>query len=299
MSDPLAGGLVGFQTSEKGIDFGWARGQDQEQFYERLTRNLRQIDAGLKQQWGWNPRLSLDLNYAFFGGIVDDGVEWLQIPAGSVTLTNNTTNFVERNEATGVVRVNLVEFTYPTQIPMAEIIARNGKISEYTDRRPQLGGALGGAGGCTDFPCLMGEILDNQVPLSAVLQYLTRDNLPSEIAYEDEGNVFTERQELRGLGGTGPAGVAPTLSFVETDVVDNNLDMIVNDSRLEFWRVNDDRNIFSLMGFFDITTFSFTIFGDVTVGLTLFTDNIKEESAGAGVVIDGLNLEDFAVFVSR
>ncbi|MDH3291562.1 MAG: hypothetical protein OEO20_11525 [Gemmatimonadota bacterium] len=170
MTDPLGSGIVGLSRSAKELDFGWARaGEDQEQFYQRLTRNLRQIDAQLQNQFAPNPARFLGLKFAYFGGVLDTG-DWTVIPDGDLVLPNNATSYVERSDS-GTVRAVAVGFTYPDWIPMAQVRTRAGEISDVLDRRPELGGAPSGSAGLVTFSQILGTILNVQVPLSAVSQW--------------------------------------------------------------------------------------------------------------------------------
>jgi hypothetical protein len=171
MSDPLGSGIVGFATSEKGVESGWSRGQADEQFFQRLARNLVQIDRQLHNQWAANERRHLGLKFAYFGGVIDTGVDWTVVAASEITLTDDAVNYIERSDA-GVVTANTLGFTYPDWIPMAEVTTRGGEIIEVIDRRPEIGGApTGGGGGTITFPMIVGVILDSQVPLTAVQQW--------------------------------------------------------------------------------------------------------------------------------
>ncbi len=208
MTDPLGAGLVGFAKSNKSIEFGWSRDEG-EQFFERLTQNLRQIDEAVHHQWANNPRQNFELKYAFFGGVIDAGASWVIIDDGDITLPNGATSFVERGTG-GTVSSNTTAFSHPDAIPMAEVRTRDGEIIDVFDCRPELGAPSGSVGTTITFPEIVGVILDGQVPLSAVKQWeallaidftqltgvATRAQLPSEIAYEDEANTFSEVQTI-------------------------------------------------------------------------------------------------------
>lgn len=123
--------------------------------------------------FSWDRFGSLNLKYAFHGGYIDTGSEWLLIADGFVPLVDGATNFIERTDAGNVV-VNQSAFTYDLHIPMAIIDARNGAFlaSSYIDSRPEIGGApAGGGGGQITFAQIIGVILNSQVPLSAVAQH--------------------------------------------------------------------------------------------------------------------------------
>jgi len=165
-------GPVGFSTSQKKLEFGWSRGGDQDQFLERLRRNIAQLEGEVHHQFAWDPDGSFGLSFAYFGGVVDTTAAWLVVPAGSIVLPDNSSPiYVERALVSGVVTANLVGWTYPTAAPIAEVTTKAGNITEVIDRRPHDVAGTGGGGGCTTFMCLLGQILDSQVPLSAVKQH--------------------------------------------------------------------------------------------------------------------------------
>ena len=170
----------GQEVSEKGFPRGWdADAEDQAS--QRQFRIAQLLEAMVFRPFSWDrfsrpdPDLkgSLNLRYAFHGGYIDNGVTWLLIPDGFVTLQDNATNFIERTD-TGNVIVNQAGFTYANHIPMARIDARDGAFvaTSYLDSRPEIGGApQGGGGGAITFPEIAGLILNSQVPFDAVAQY--------------------------------------------------------------------------------------------------------------------------------
>ncbi len=201
----------GSEISEKGFPRGWdADAEDQAS--QRQFRIAQLLEAMVFRPVSWDRFNSINLKYAFHGGFIDSGANWVLIADGSVTLVDGATNFIERTDAGNVV-VNQSGFTYINHIPMAEIAARNGAfvVTTYIDRRPEIGGAPVAPGpGVIAFFQILGLILDSQVPPSAVIQHqallsiaftqltgvATRVQLPPEIAYEDEINVFTARNTI-------------------------------------------------------------------------------------------------------
>lgn len=202
------------EVSEKGFPGGWDPDAE-DQASQRVIRVTQLLEAMVFRPFSWDRFNSLNLKYAYHGGYIDTGAEWLRILDSSVTLVDGATNFIERTDVGNVV-VNQTGFTYDNHIPMAQIDARNGACVQatYIDSRPEIGGApsTGGAGQIT-FSQIIGQILDSQVPLSAVAQWqfdliiqftqilgtATRAQLPALVAYEDEANVFTVLQHF-GLG---------------------------------------------------------------------------------------------------
>ncbi len=178
----------GSEVSEKGFPRGWdADAEDQAS--QRQFRIAQLLEAMVFRPFSWDRFKSLNLKYAFHGGLIDAGDEWLLIDDGFVTLVEGSApNFIERSDA-GVVTVNQLGFTYLESIPMAQINARNGSFvaSSYIDRRPEIGGAPTSEGGAITFAQIIGFILDSQVPLSAVAQHqfdlsFTFDQLLDQIA---------------------------------------------------------------------------------------------------------------------
>jgi len=161
----------GSEVSEKGFPSGW-EAPAEDLASQRVFRITRLLEAMVFRPFSWNRFASLNLKYAFHGGYIDAGDRWLLIPNGSVTLVEGGTNFIERSDA-GQVTVNQTGFTYLESIPMAQIAARNGSFvaNSYIDRRPEIGGAPTAGGGAISFNQIVGQILDSQVPLSAVQPY--------------------------------------------------------------------------------------------------------------------------------
>ncbi len=164
-------GFSGTEVSEKGFPKGWNPDAD-DLASQRVFRVTQLLEAMVFRPWSWDIFNSLNLKYAFHGGLIDTGANWLLIPDGTVTLVDDATNFVERSDG-GVVAVNQAGFTYVGFIPMAQIEAANGGLvpTSYIDRRPDIGGAPSGGGSSTSFAQLTGQIFDAQVPLSAVKQW--------------------------------------------------------------------------------------------------------------------------------
>lgn len=162
----------GAETTEKGFAKGWdPDAQDQEQ--QRLFRLTQILEAALFRPFAWKPHSSMGLRYAYYGGWVEAGGGWAFAPDGTVTLGDSVLNFVERSAA-GVVTVNPTGFSAGA-IPMAQIRCANGAAlpRTYIDCRPFLGASDGGGGGggSITFMQIVGQILNAQVPSSAVTQH--------------------------------------------------------------------------------------------------------------------------------
>ncbi len=184
----------GAEVSEKGFPSGW-EAPAEDTTSQRVFRITKLLEAMVFRPFSWDRFNSLNLKYAFHGGYIDAGDKWLLIPNGFVTLVEGSEiNYIERSDA-GQVSVNQAGFTYLESIPMAQINARNGSFvaTTYIDRRPEIGGApTAGGGGAISFPQIIGNILDSQVPLSAVQQYqFALCNFAGNILPGTFGNIGT------------------------------------------------------------------------------------------------------------
>lgn len=161
----------GSEVTEKGFAKGWdPDAQDQEQ--QRLFRMTQILEAALFRPFAWKPHASMRLRYAYYGGWVEAGGGWAFAPDGTITLTDNVLNFIERSAA-GVVAVVPGSFSAGS-IPMAQIQCSGGAIlpRTYVDCRPFAAAAGGGGGGGSiTFNQIVGQILNAQVPASAVVQH--------------------------------------------------------------------------------------------------------------------------------
>ncbi len=169
----------GQEVSEKGFPRGWdADAEDQAS--QRQFRIAQLLEAMTFRPFAWDRFNSLNLKYAYHGGYIDAGSEWVLIPdsvdtanGGTfIALQDGATNFIERTDA-GVVVVNQSGFTYLDHIPMAQIDARNGSFvgTTYIDRRPEIGGAPSSISDTISFDQIIGQILAGQVPLEVVKQW--------------------------------------------------------------------------------------------------------------------------------
>lgn len=160
----------GSEVTEKGFAKGWdPDAQDQEQ--QRLFRLTQILEAAIFRPFAWKPHESIGLRYAHYGGWVEVDGGWAFAPDGTVTLTDNATNYIERSAA-GVVSQNTSGFSAGS-IPMATIRATGGELLErtYVDSRPFAAEAAGGGGTPVSFNDIVGVILASQVPLTVVQQH--------------------------------------------------------------------------------------------------------------------------------
>lgn len=96
--------------------------------------------------WGVDTRTTGGLVYGHVGGVIIDDTNTPQrIAASTVALTDNATNYIER-DAFGVVTANTIGWTEGSD-PMAVLVTVNGIIDGYEDWRmhsPARGGPLVG-----------------------------------------------------------------------------------------------------------------------------------------------------------
>lgn len=85
---------------------------------------------------GQNTATTTGLTYGYLGGNVRVATTVATVAAGTVSLTNNTSNYVECDGA-GAVSANTTGFTAGS-FPMAQIVTSGGAISSVTDKRAWL-----------------------------------------------------------------------------------------------------------------------------------------------------------------
>lgn len=133
-------------TTLKGIEYGFSRGAD---WLTPGNDNLYRSALLANEQWGPRAAAFSGLTYAYFGGAAWSGSAWTEVADGTIALTDNATNYVERTEG-GTVSKNTTSFT-ASKIPMAKITTVSGAITAIAERRreqvPTAGGSSGGISG--------------------------------------------------------------------------------------------------------------------------------------------------------
>src|SRR6185312_6988183 len=89
--------------------------------------------GGSSGPWAQNTATTTGLTYGYFGGEIVVSGALTRIANGTVTLTDNTTNYVQRSIA-GVASVNTTGFTLGS-IPMAKVVTASGAITSVEDDR--------------------------------------------------------------------------------------------------------------------------------------------------------------------
>ena len=95
-------GPIGFSSSSKGLELGWALDGDQEQLHERLRRNIQQLDGEVHHQFGYDAFASFGLNYHYYGGVIDDTSAWITIPDNSIVLPDSAKEKPKEGEIVAV-----------------------------------------------------------------------------------------------------------------------------------------------------------------------------------------------------
>jgi hypothetical protein len=159
-------------TTLKGVQYDMARGSD---WLTIDVANHDQFVRMINEQWGPNYGSFSGLDYAYFGGAGWSGSAWTEVAAGTITLTDNTTNYVERTLA-GVVSTNTTGFT-ATKLPMAKVVTASGAITTVSERRMDTVPSNVPASGYTDEQAqdAVGNILTD----TATIDFTYDDATPS------------------------------------------------------------------------------------------------------------------------
>lgn len=120
--------------------------------FQSLAERLEEIEARLVEMgayYQYDEATTSGLDFGYRAGQVrNDNVVW-STSAGTVTLADNATNYVEVNPADGAVSANSSGFTAGC-IPLYEVVTAAGAITSALDRRTwALAGGGGGGGGHT------------------------------------------------------------------------------------------------------------------------------------------------------
>lgn len=123
---PSATAKIGFSYNYGLGENGWKPGYDE---------NWVRADSLIISTYGYNRATTVGLTYGYLGGYNygSDRVLGLVVP-GTILLTDNTTNYVERHPTTNVVSKNVIGFT-AGYMGMAKVITLGGTITSVTDAR--------------------------------------------------------------------------------------------------------------------------------------------------------------------
>jgi hypothetical protein len=116
--------------------------------------------SGELQQWGTRNTAS-GLSYGYFGGTAIDAStgKLSHTSDASITLANNTVNYVERASTTATTAVTNTTAFSAGGVPMAKVTTSGGAITTVEDWRPQIPLLLypGSDGGAVDFRYPLGD----------------------------------------------------------------------------------------------------------------------------------------------
>jgi hypothetical protein len=142
------------------------------------------------------------LDFSYGAGLVRDDNIISTTNAGTVTLTDDSTNYIEVDPSSGVVSANTTGFT-ERKIPLYEAVTVSGEITVITDRRAYLG-----AGGASELPEHMEwvntetaeglAVYDDPPTNSSMVALIGRKGTLTEVYKEDEQADF-EKGELDGV----------------------------------------------------------------------------------------------------
>lgn len=110
-----------------------------------VSESVARLDDFALDQWAYDRVASSGLTYGFRGGVIVSGGAYALIAAGTVALTDNTVNYVQRDSA-GAVTVSAAGFD-AAKTPMAKVTTQGGAITNLADWRPVFPAAGGGGGG--------------------------------------------------------------------------------------------------------------------------------------------------------
>ena len=117
--------------------------------FASLAERLEEIESRLVEMgtfYQYDPDTTSGLDFGYKAGKVrNDNVVW-ETSAGTVTLADDATNYVEVNPADGTVSANTTGFT-TAYIPLYEVVTASGAITTVTDKRTWVAAGGGGGGG--------------------------------------------------------------------------------------------------------------------------------------------------------
>lgn len=135
--------------------------------------DLRDLDAAATDgAFTYDEESSLGLDFAYYGGIVQNGDAVSLISASDVTLTDEATNYIEV-DADGVVSANTTGWTAGSEA-LYEVVTAGGEITTVTSRRPDL--HLGGEAAADASTTVKGIVKLSAAPASPTDPIAVGDN---------------------------------------------------------------------------------------------------------------------------
>lgn len=118
-------------TTTKGTVHSWPLGFNG--YNTDMDNDLKRLDAWALVAWSNKVSTTTGLTYGYHGGPVFTAGAFSMVADGTVALTDNATNYVERTPA-GTVSKNTTAFTV-TSVPMAKVTTVSGAITTIQDFR--------------------------------------------------------------------------------------------------------------------------------------------------------------------
>lgn len=132
-------------TTEKGLVHSWPRGYSP--WNTDMDGDLKMLNAWALLAWANNVATTTSLTYGYHGGPLYTGGAFSMIADGTIALSDNATNYVERTTG-GSVSKNTAGFT-AGRVPLAKVTTLSGAITAIEDWR---------AGGATDAVALIAAL---------------------------------------------------------------------------------------------------------------------------------------------
>lgn len=127
-----------FLTPVEGFDI-WCVDEDL-QIYFAGSNWVAYSSRAIPSDFAQDPDTTSGLTFGYKAGALRDDDSIISVSAGTVSLTDDATNYVEV-DSSGTVSANTSGFTIG-QIPLHEIVTSSGSISSVTDKRTWLSASL-------------------------------------------------------------------------------------------------------------------------------------------------------------
>lgn len=118
-------------TSKLKIPYGWAANEDPGT--EPLDRHRKIVDAAAPAHFAQDVAATSGLTYGYLAGVVVTGGVLTLVAGGTIALTDNATNYIERTGA-GVVSKSTSGWT-SAKYAMAKVVCASGVMTSIEDWR--------------------------------------------------------------------------------------------------------------------------------------------------------------------
>jgi len=106
--------------------------------FVQADKNFTDLQAAAnasRRAWGWKESATSGLTWAYYGGPAWNGTTWTMISDGTLALTANASNYIERT-AGGAVTVSTTGWT--GNLPLALVVTGASSVTSTTDYRGSL-----------------------------------------------------------------------------------------------------------------------------------------------------------------